>query len=88
MLICNNCFTQNEDHVITCVNCKMTGDFTHAEEANKIRTIPKKKEGITCKNCGSHDPGEGTKCVHCHFPNEAKSQQVNGQSRVKYKVIG
>ena len=44
----------------------MTGNFTFTGEtpATPITT----KASLSCKNCGSPDPGEGLKCTHCHFP--------------------
>lgn len=44
----------------------MIDNFTYQGETQQANTVH--KAVTTCKNCGTHDPGEGAKCVHCHFP--------------------
>ena len=66
MKVCNNCSTVNDDAVDKCGHCNMSGNFTYQGATQSVTVA--QKASIDCKNCGSEDPGEGAKCVHCHFP--------------------
>jgi ribosomal protein L40E len=44
----------------------MVGDFRSADYKPEVVKI--KTNMISCRNCGSDTPGEGTKCIHCNFP--------------------
>ena len=66
MKTCNNCGTVNELAKEKCMGCNMPGNFTvHSEYVEPELGEVKK---ISCTNCGSFHPGEGTHCVHCRFP--------------------
>ena len=66
MKICNNCSALNHDAAVKCVQCYMPNNFT-AQDL-EIATPAVEKQSAVCLNCGSHEPGEGEKCVHCRFP--------------------
>lgn len=46
----------------------MTGNFRHQIGENKSDNAPVIQVKVLCRNCGSDAPGEGAKCLHCHFP--------------------
>ena len=66
MKTCKNCGTVNEVTAVKCTNCRIEGKFTLHKVGEP--TVKKEKEKIQCTNCGSHEPGHGLQCVHCHFP--------------------
>ncbi|MCB0572636.1 MAG: hypothetical protein KDC66_22870 [Phaeodactylibacter sp.] len=73
MLICNNCFTLNEDGTERCVHCNMKGHFTHRDETGWAGDpLETPQVVVSCQNCGSSTPGDGAKCVECHFPLPAR----------------
>lgn len=79
MLICNNCSTVNEEHTIRCIHCNMQGNFREQigeSRSDESLSTPKSKP---CQNCGNHSPGEGSKCVHCHFPIQGKKAKINAE---------
>lgn len=69
MLICNNCFTVNEDGTERCAHCNMKGHFTHQDDEGWAGDpLEAPKAIISCRNCGSDTPGDGEKCMECRFP--------------------
>lgn len=46
----------------------MEGNFRHQMGENKSDNTPILQSKLICRNCGSDEPGEGSKCHHCHFP--------------------
>ena len=74
MLICNNCFTINEDGTERCVHCHMKGHFTHQDDEGWTGDpLEAPKTIVSCRNCGSDTPGDGEKCLECHFPLPSRS---------------
>ena len=69
MLICRNCFTENADGTIKCIQCNMEGNFEKkVTDGDKREFLLVKHNAVQCTNCGSETPGEGSKCFHCNFP--------------------
>ena len=69
MLICKNCFTENADATVRCIQCNMEGNFSYkAPEGIQQDLWKGDQTQDQCVNCGSESPGKGTACVHCHFP--------------------
>lgn len=67
MLICKNCNTTNEIGTVSCKKCKMKGMLVQ-DNTIPISNQTKKTSKISCRNCGSEEPGEASKCQHCSFP--------------------
>lgn len=81
MLICNNCFHENEDGVTQCAHCRMTGNFTYSENGERISDERREEEERDeCLNCGSITPGDAERCVHCRFPLTNKRSETNPTS--------
>ncbi len=53
----------------------MEGNFRVHIGESRSDEFPITKEVAPCMNCGTHDPGEGSKCVHCHFPLPVKKEK-------------
>ena len=88
MLICKNCFTENVEGTVRCIQCNMEGNFIHKlPDAPHKPLIVREKPMIQCRNCGSTEPGTGKKCMHCHFP-MASSPQSNPSTEFKNLKLG
>ena len=81
MLICNNCFTIHEEQVESCDHCHMRGNFSYREDDDegKPGASPLEVQRVSCLNCGSNAPGEGDKCIACHFPLPASPNFLSKQ---------
>ncbi len=67
MLICKNCNTNNEIGTTSCKKCNMKGMLIQ-DNTIPISNQKRKTQKISCKNCGTDEPGEASKCQHCSFP--------------------
>ncbi|MCO6489283.1 MAG: hypothetical protein J5I98_12740 [Phaeodactylibacter sp.] len=73
MLICNNCFTVNEDGVESCRHCNMKGNFSHQDDEGKAGDPMEPEDHIVqCRNCGHDTPADARQCAECHFPLPAR----------------
>lgn len=69
MLICNNCFTVNDDGVESCRHCHMKGNFSRQDDEGRAGDPLEPERGmIQCRNCGQDTPADVEKCAACHFP--------------------
>ncbi|MEM6348806.1 MAG: hypothetical protein AAF927_33285 [Bacteroidota bacterium] len=82
MLICKNCDTENLDGATKCSNCQMEGQMVYISPLKERPEIVQiDPSPLSCTNCGCEAPGEGDKCVECHFPlPKAKARKTNGHS--------
>ncbi|RMG20620.1 MAG: hypothetical protein D6730_19615 [Bacteroidetes bacterium] len=82
MLICNNCFSENADGTLRCHQCNMEGNFTYQiAEGNPLEAVALEKKPFQCVNCGCETPGQEAKCVHCHFPLQSPTRNMqNGNT--------
>lgn len=86
MKSCNNCGKTNYISVERCVQCNMAGNFTFQEMP---AGAPSAETGVSmqCRNCGNRHPGEGPKCIHCHFPIAVKTKQITSAQPVTMKKV-
>ena len=66
MKTCNNCGTLNDYSNEKCKGCQMPGNFS--VPSNHVDQEEGQSLKLSCSNCGSHQPGEGSTCIHCRFP--------------------
>ncbi len=81
MLICNNCFTPNENGAEYCSHCHMKGHFTHQDDEGRTGDPLQADPSIVmCQNCGSDTPADEEKCIDCHFPLPRKAPQLKAEA--------
>lgn len=87
MLICKNCFGENPDGTVRCMQCNMAGNFVYKSPSGIERVLKLETNPLHCTNCGSEAPGEESRCMHCHFPMPIHTKtRRNGKSHTPSKV--
>ncbi|MFK7925118.1 MAG: hypothetical protein AB8H47_24390 [Bacteroidia bacterium] len=80
MLICKNCDSENTDGAKKCCNCQMEDQLVYISPDKEHPKIVKVDHPpLACANCGYEAPGEGEKCIECHFP-IPNARKQNGNS--------
>ncbi len=82
MKICNNCNGENHVEVIKCIHCQMTNDFRPKGEDLLENAHQSDEQDQQCMNCGHSKPGDGPKCMHCHFPLPNGEKPVHANPKI------
>lgn len=92
MKLCRNCRTINEDTAVLCARCKMRDQLVdyNPEKTREWQTSMKDKNNVkqlhnVCKNCGTPEYGQGSRCARCNFPLSIKGSDT-GRISVQRKI--